>query len=132
MDIGDRRRVRRLRRSKEHGTSIDAASEPAHFDARWRPRQTSAVVLEAKRLRLRPLAMPDIDEFVALHDDPEVTRFIGGSDDPRPRSGCGGAMPSMVQIRLPCEERPTRVGRRGCGPGGRGFKSRRSPLVKPA
>jgi RimJ/RimL family protein N-acetyltransferase len=36
--------------------------------------------LETERLRLRPLRRSDIDEFVALHDDPEVTRFIRALD----------------------------------------------------
>lgn len=31
--------------------------------------------VETERLLLRPLTIADIDEFVALHDDPEVTRF---------------------------------------------------------
>jgi RimJ/RimL family protein N-acetyltransferase len=34
------------------------------------------VVIETERLLLRPLVLGDIDDFVALHDDPEVTRFI--------------------------------------------------------
>jgi RimJ/RimL family protein N-acetyltransferase len=34
------------------------------------------VIIETERLRLRPLGLADNDEFVALHDDPEVTRFI--------------------------------------------------------
>jgi RimJ/RimL family protein N-acetyltransferase len=32
--------------------------------------------LETRRLLLRPLSIEDLDEFVALHADPEVTRFI--------------------------------------------------------
>jgi RimJ/RimL family protein N-acetyltransferase len=43
------------------------------------------VVLETERLLLRPLSMADIDEFVALHDDPEVTRFIRRLDE-RPQA----------------------------------------------
>ena len=39
-------------------------------------------MLETARLLLRPLAIADIDEFFALHDDPEVTRFIGRLDRP--------------------------------------------------
>jgi RimJ/RimL family protein N-acetyltransferase len=39
-------------------------------------RKTSAVSIETKRLLLCPLVPGDLDEFVALHDDPEVTRFI--------------------------------------------------------
>jgi len=34
------------------------------------------VVLETERLLLRPLGMADLDDFVELHDDPEVVRFI--------------------------------------------------------
>jgi RimJ/RimL family protein N-acetyltransferase len=34
------------------------------------------VVIKTDRLVLRPLGLADIDEFVALHDDPDVTRFI--------------------------------------------------------
>jgi RimJ/RimL family protein N-acetyltransferase len=33
-------------------------------------------VIETHRLVLRPLGLADIDEFAALHDDPEVTRFV--------------------------------------------------------
>ena len=32
--------------------------------------------LETGRLLLRPISTEDLDEFVALHADPEVTRFI--------------------------------------------------------
>ena len=39
-------------------------------------RQALVVLIETERLLLRPVEMADIDEFVALHDDPEVTRFI--------------------------------------------------------
>ncbi len=39
-------------------------------------------MLETARLLLRPLAIADIDEFVALHDDAEVTRFIQRLDRP--------------------------------------------------
>jgi RimJ/RimL family protein N-acetyltransferase len=34
------------------------------------------VLIETERLRLRPMDMDDLDELVALHADPEVTRFI--------------------------------------------------------
>jgi RimJ/RimL family protein N-acetyltransferase len=33
-------------------------------------------MIETERLLLRPLRLADIDEFTALHDDPEATRFI--------------------------------------------------------
>jgi RimJ/RimL family protein N-acetyltransferase len=39
-------------------------------------RQALVVLIETERLLLRPVEMADIDEFVALHDDPDVTRFI--------------------------------------------------------
>ena len=35
-----------------------------------------AVRIETERLWLRPMQIGDLDEFVALHADPEVTRFI--------------------------------------------------------
>jgi RimJ/RimL family protein N-acetyltransferase len=34
------------------------------------------VLIETERLALRPLVMGDVDEFVALHRDPEVVRFV--------------------------------------------------------
>ena len=36
--------------------------------------------LETRRLLLRPISPDDLDEFVALHDDPEVTAFIYAFD----------------------------------------------------
>ena len=39
-------------------------------------------MIETERLLLRPLATTDLDEFVALHDDAEVTRFIRRLDRP--------------------------------------------------
>jgi RimJ/RimL family protein N-acetyltransferase len=33
-------------------------------------------VIETKRLLLRPITLGDVHELVALHDDPEVARFI--------------------------------------------------------
>jgi RimJ/RimL family protein N-acetyltransferase len=38
------------------------------------------VLIETDRLVLRPLAMSDLDEFVALHRDPEVVRFVRSLD----------------------------------------------------
>lgn len=38
------------------------------------------MVLETKRLRLRRLALADLDEFLAWHRDPEVVRFVRGLD----------------------------------------------------
>jgi RimJ/RimL family protein N-acetyltransferase len=34
------------------------------------------VLIETERLRLRPLTMDDLDEFVALHAEPDVSRFM--------------------------------------------------------
>ncbi len=34
------------------------------------------VLIETERLRLCPMEMGDLDEFAALHTDPEVTHFI--------------------------------------------------------
>jgi RimJ/RimL family protein N-acetyltransferase len=34
------------------------------------------VRLETRRLLLRPISIEDLDDFAALHADPEVTRFI--------------------------------------------------------
>ncbi|MGI5347877.1 GNAT family N-acetyltransferase [Streptomyces sp. CA-250714] len=36
----------------------------------------SGVVIETERLLLRPLTLDDVDFFVELHSDPEVTRFV--------------------------------------------------------
>lgn len=44
------------------------ASGPAPRDSRQ--------VIETERLVLRPLTLQDLDAFVALHADPEVTRFV--------------------------------------------------------
>jgi RimJ/RimL family protein N-acetyltransferase len=38
------------------------------------------VVIETERLVLRPIRLADIDEFLALHADPEVTRFVRSLD----------------------------------------------------
>jgi RimJ/RimL family protein N-acetyltransferase len=35
---------------------------------------------ETQRLRFRPLEMGDVDELVALHEDPLVARFLGSRD----------------------------------------------------
>ncbi len=53
-----------------------------HGQAGCRRASHSGFVLETERLLLRPLAIADLDEFVALHDDPEVTRFIQPLDRP--------------------------------------------------
>ncbi len=37
-------------------------------------------MIETERLVLRPLSREDLEVFVALHEDPEVTRFIGQLD----------------------------------------------------
>ncbi len=36
--------------------------------------------LETGRLLLRPLSLEDLDEFVELHADPEVTRYVSSFD----------------------------------------------------
>jgi RimJ/RimL family protein N-acetyltransferase len=41
------------------------------------------VLLETRRLVLRPISLEDSDEFVALHADPEVTRCVSSFDRPR-------------------------------------------------
>lgn len=38
------------------------------------------MLIETERLALRQLAMDDLDEFVALHRDPEVVRFVRALD----------------------------------------------------
>ncbi|MFZ2112632.1 MAG: GNAT family N-acetyltransferase [Solirubrobacteraceae bacterium] len=38
------------------------------------------MLIETERLVLRRLAMGDLDEFVVLHRDPEVVRFVGALD----------------------------------------------------
>lgn len=40
-----------------------------------------APTLETERLRLRPFRRRDIDDYAALHADPEVMRYIGGTWD---------------------------------------------------
>ncbi len=41
------------------------------------------MVLETERLLLRPLGMADLDDFVELHEDPEVARFIQPLERPQ-------------------------------------------------
>ena len=38
--------------------------------------------LETERLRLRPFAKSDIDDYAALYADPEVLRYLGGGAQP--------------------------------------------------
>ena len=38
------------------------------------------MLLETRRLLLRPISLDDLDAFVELHADPEVTRFISAFD----------------------------------------------------
>jgi RimJ/RimL family protein N-acetyltransferase len=40
------------------------------------------VLLETSRLLLRPISTDDLDDFVAFHSDPEVTRYISRFDRP--------------------------------------------------
>lgn len=41
---------------------------------------TPSLPADTERLRFRPLEMDDIDELVALHEDPLVARFLGSRD----------------------------------------------------
>lgn len=36
--------------------------------------------IKTERLLLSPVTLSDVDEFVRLHQDPEVARFIGSPD----------------------------------------------------
>jgi RimJ/RimL family protein N-acetyltransferase len=38
------------------------------------------VEIDTERLRLRPMRMADLDEYLEMHDDPEVTRFVERRD----------------------------------------------------
>lgn len=38
------------------------------------------VLIETERLRLSPVTLADLDEFVRLHEDDEVARFMGSPD----------------------------------------------------
>jgi len=42
---------------------------------------SSALPIETQRLRLRPLEPGDLDEFVALHAEPEVTAVTNAEND---------------------------------------------------
>jgi RimJ/RimL family protein N-acetyltransferase len=39
-------------------------------------------ILDTARLRLRPLAKNDIDDYAALYADPEILRYLGGGAQP--------------------------------------------------
>src|SRR3954447_1498873 len=41
---------------------------------------SSTFLLETRRLQLRPVAVGDIDDLVALHEDPLVARYLGVRD----------------------------------------------------
>jgi RimJ/RimL family protein N-acetyltransferase len=41
---------------------------------------TSSLPADTQRLRFRPLVMDDVDELVALHEDPLIVRFLGSRD----------------------------------------------------
>jgi RimJ/RimL family protein N-acetyltransferase len=43
------------------------------------------VMIETKRLMLRPLRIGDLQEFFALQDHPDVLRFVRSLDRPEPR-----------------------------------------------
>jgi RimJ/RimL family protein N-acetyltransferase len=38
--------------------------------------------LETERLRLRPFRRSDVDDYAALHADPEVLRYLGERPEP--------------------------------------------------
>lgn len=42
--------------------------------------------LETERLRLRPFHTTDIDDYAALHADPEVLQHLGSGTEPWDRS----------------------------------------------
>jgi len=52
------------------------------------------VTLKTDRLLLRPVMAEDVDAFVAIHEDPEVLRWIGG----HPTSGRTGAWRMLAMI----------------------------------
>ena len=41
---------------------------------------SSTASIETERLLLQPVTLAEIDEFVRLHEDPEVARFMGSPD----------------------------------------------------
>jgi RimJ/RimL family protein N-acetyltransferase len=41
---------------------------------------TPSLPADTQRLRFRPLTMGDVDELVALHEDPLIARFLGSRD----------------------------------------------------
>ena len=41
---------------------------------------SSTDLIETERLLLEPVTLADLDEFVRLHEDPEVARFMGSPD----------------------------------------------------
>jgi len=41
---------------------------------------TPSLPADTQRLRFRPLEMDDVDELVALHEDPLIARFLGSRD----------------------------------------------------
>ena len=52
-------------------------------------------VLETERLTLRPFGEADLDDWVAVVADPEVTRFLGGR--PRSRDGEAAKLASTLE-----------------------------------
>src|SRR6185436_16682717 len=49
----------------------------------WRMNLNEIPILETQRLRLRPLRGSDLDDYAAMHVDPEVVRYFGpGSNRP--------------------------------------------------
>lgn len=52
--------------------------------------------LETERLRLRPLAKSDMDDYAALYADPEVLRYLGGGAQPWDRGRSSRHMAFVV------------------------------------
>lgn len=47
---------------------------------RLRAVKLTAVLIQTVRLRLRPMTVRDVDELLAIHAHPEVSRFVGAPD----------------------------------------------------
>ena len=77
--------------------------------------------LETRRLLLRPISIEDLDEFVALHADPEVTALrTPRSTVRKPRSGCGATSANGASAATACS--PCWTGRAAAFLGRAGLK----------
>jgi RimJ/RimL family protein N-acetyltransferase len=69
-------------RSSPWGLVAVSTSSPPDREWPWtraaRAPYAPGVLIETERLVLRRLALADLDEFLALHRDPEVVRFVRG------------------------------------------------------